>query len=321
MKRWKKTAAFLLAAVLAVSMAFPAWAESRKKITSVSLKVTSGMEIGDEMDPSQVEITTNSDKYYVESYDIMNSGFYWTEEDIPQVEVFLTAEEGYYFSLMSSDVRLDGATYVTAVKPSGTDSTVLKITMNLPSMESRLGTLEAVEFGADGIASWQPVQGAGQYEVRLVRNSTIVGGTLAVDSTRVDFGYLMTAAATYRVRVRPVSRVNWEIKGAWTDSPMISVDSAAAEQFRLESRTPGEWILDGNGWWFCNEDGSYTISDWQLINGKWYWFNESGYMMADTWVETGGRYYYVGSDGAMLKSTFVPGTEYYVDSSGAWVKQ
>ena len=42
--------------------------------------------------------------------------------------------------------------------------------------------------------------------------------------------------------------------------------------------------------------------------------------MANSWVETGGFYYYVGADGAMLKSTYVPGTQYYVNSSGVWVQ-
>lgn len=321
MKKWKRIRGLLLAAALTAAMAFSATAESRKKITSVSLKITSDMEIGDDMDTSQIEVETSSEKYHVDSYDIMNSGFYWTEEDVPQIQVYLAAEDGYYFSLMSSDVHLDGATYVTATKPSGMDSTMLKITMDLPSMASRMSELETVHFGADGIASWEPVQGAGKYEVRLVRNSTIVGGTQTVDSTSADLGYLMTKAASYTVRVRPVSRVDWESKGKWTDSGAVYVDSAAAEAFRQANRTPGEWIQDQTGWWFRNPDGSYTVSGWQLINEEWYWFNEAGYMMADAWVESGGQYYYVGSDGAMLKSTFVPGTQYYVDSSGAWVKQ
>lgn len=318
--KWKHLIAAVLAAALAAGMTVPALAESRKKITSVNLTVDSDMKIGDDLDVSQVEIEAESDKYYVESFDFTNAGFYWGEEDVPQIEVYVNAEDGYYFSLKSSDVHLKGATYVTAVKPAGMDSTVLKITMDLPSMAGRMSGLESVQFGADGMAVWEPVEGAGSYEVRLIRNSTTVGGTRTVEQTSVDFGYLMTKAATYTVKVRPVSRVDWEKKGQWAVSDNVYVDSAAAERFRAASVTPGEWIQDDNGWWFRNEDGSYTSNNWQLINGSWYYFDGNGYMMANSWVESGGFYYYVGSDGAMLKSTYVPGTQYYVNSSGVWVQ-
>ena len=319
-KRWRQFAAIFMAAVMAVGTVVPAWAASRKKITSVSLTVNSDMKIGDDISMDQVELETNSDKYYVDSYDFTNSGFYWGEEDVPQLEVYLSAEDGYYFSLMSSDVHLKGATFVTATKPSGMDSTVLKITMDLPSMAARMSDLEEVSFGADGVASWEPVEGAGYYEVRLIRNSTTVGGTQTVETTSADLGYLMTKAATYTVKVRPVSRVNWESKGQWASSSGVYVDSAAAERFRQASQTAGQWVEDENGWWFRNEDGTYTVNNWQLINGDWYYFNGNGYMMANSWVETGGFYYYVGADGAMLKSTYVPGTQYYVNSSGVWVQ-
>lgn len=43
-------------------------------------------------------------------------------------------------------------------------------------------------------------------------------------------------------------------------------------------------------------------------------------MWANAWVNTDSFYYYVGADGAMLRSTFVPGTEYYVNSAGVWVQ-
>lgn len=319
-KWWRRAGTALLAAALMLGLAVPAAAASRKKITSVSLTVDSEMKIGDDMDLSQVEVETESDKYYVESFDFTNTGFYWAAEDVPQIEVYLNAEEGYYFSLMSSDVHLKGATYVSASKPSGMDSTVLKITMDLPSMAGRMSELETVTLGADGIAAWEPVEGAGHYEVRLIRNSTTVGGTQSVEATSMDLGYLMTKSASYTVKVRPVSQVNWENKGQWTSSSPVYVDSAAAERFREASQPAGQWIQDETGWWFQNEDGTYTVNGWQLINGKWYYFDGSGYMMTNSWVESGGYYYYVGEDGAMLKSTYVPGTEYYVNSSGAWVQ-
>ena len=72
---WKRLQALVLAGVLAVCAAFPAMAESRKKITSVSLDVESEMRIGDDIEPSQVQIETKSDKYYVGEIDFTNVGF------------------------------------------------------------------------------------------------------------------------------------------------------------------------------------------------------------------------------------------------------
>ncbi|MEI3167439.1 MAG: hypothetical protein V8S58_05475 [Lachnospiraceae bacterium] len=30
----------------------------------------------------------------------------------------------------------------------------------------------------------------------------------------------------------------------------------------------GEWKQDANGWWYQNDDGSYSINAWQEIGGK-----------------------------------------------------
>lgn len=44
-------------------------------------------------------------------------------------------------------------------------------------------------------------------------------------------------------------------------------------------------------------------------------------MLENSWVKTGEVYYYVGADGSMLRGAYVPDTEYYVDSTGAWVQE
>ena len=180
-----------------------------------------------------------------------------------------------------------------AIKPSGMDSTVLKITMDLPSMAGRMDELGTIQFGKDGLATWDPVEGAGYYEVRLVRNSTVVGGTQTVNVTSAEFGYLMTKAASYTVKVRAGEQVNWENKGSWAASAPVYVDAAMAAQFKEASHTPGEWVKDETGWRFQNEDGTFMPEGWHLITGKWYYFGEDTYMWANAWVNTDSFYYYV----------------------------
>lgn len=60
----------------------------------------------------------------------------------------------------------------------------------------------------------------------------------------------------------------------------------------------GEWKQDSMGWWYQNDDGSYTVNQWQEIDGKQYYFNETGYMLTNTVTPDGKQ---VGSDGTVIQ--------------------
>lgn len=59
----------------------------------------------------------------------------------------------------------------------------------------------------------------------------------------------------------------------------------------------GEWKQDANGWWYQNDDGSYSTNTWQEIGGKQYYFDANGYMLHDTTTPDGKQ---VGSDGSLV---------------------
>lgn len=63
------------------------------------------------------------------------------------------------------------------------------------------------------------------------------------------------------------------------------------------SDSAGTWILDGAGWWFQREDGSYPAACWQQLtyNGisEWYHFDEKGYMQTGWFTDTDGNKYYL----------------------------
>lgn len=61
----------------------------------------------------------------------------------------------------------------------------------------------------------------------------------------------------------------------------------------------GEWKQDNNGWWYENDNGSYSVNCWQEINGKQYFFNESGYILTNTTAPDGRQ---VGADGALIQT-------------------
>ena len=65
----------------------------------------------------------------------------------------------------------------------------------------------------------------------------------------------------------------------------------------------GQWMQDGNGWWWRNDDGSYPTAQWQWIDGdadgisERYYFNENGYILANTLTPDGNQ---VNADGAWI---------------------
>lgn len=70
----------------------------------------------------------------------------------------------------------------------------------------------------------------------------------------------------------------------------------------------GEWKQDASGWWYQNDDGSFTRNGWQNISGKQYYFNENGYMLHDTATPDGKQ---VGSDGSLVSA---PLFDYDIDN-------
>ncbi len=317
MLKGKKAALLFLASSMVFGSAVPAMADNDKRITSVSLEITSDIQVGEDMTNDSIDVESSSSRYTVDSWEILNTGFMWMEDDVPQIKVYLTAEDGYYFSLTSSKVRLKGAKYVTASKRDS--STTLMITMNLPSLAESVGEIEKVTLGEDGIARWDETIGAGTYEVRVQRDGKNTGTTATVRTTSYDLKEFLGRPGVYSVRVRPVNKIKQDIKGQWTDSNTFYVDSSLAEDFRMgRVKVGGRWEEEGSQWRFREVDGSYASSKWKEIEGIWYYFDVNGYMMTG-WIEVDGKWYYCDTTGAMLHDTEIDG--YALGSDGAMITQ
>lgn len=63
----------------------------------------------------------------------------------------------------------------------------------------------------------------------------------------------------------------------------------------------GEWKQNNSGWWYQNDDGSYSTNSWQWIDGnndgiaESYYFDSNGYLLANTTTPDG---YQVNESGA-----------------------
>lgn len=310
MKAGKKTAAFMIASIaIAAVMAVPAMAASRKKVSSVNLSVESNIQPETRFGEEEIEITVKSAHCTYESYEIENIGFNWTREDVPEISIYLRAEEGYYFSLTkASAVKLNGATYIRAVKQDSSE--VLKLTVRLPSLAESVGEMTEVTLWDNGFATWEESPGAGSYELRLYKNGNGVGVTmLTTTDTFYNLQNQMGRPGSYQVKVRPVNGLNQSKKGEWIVSQDVMISEEQAARIRSgEAGGPprkGEWKQDHTGYWYEWEDGTYPRNQWEKIDEKWYFFEESGYMKTG-WIDWNGERYYCSESGEMLTNTTTP---------------
>lgn len=92
--RVKKIAAALICAALVSGMTgMTALAVVESKISSVTLVVEADLEVGQNIQDQEIEFTPKSDKYTAGEYEFLNTGFTWSEEDIPTVKVSIYAED------------------------------------------------------------------------------------------------------------------------------------------------------------------------------------------------------------------------------------
>ena len=81
----------------------PAYAASRKKITSISLSIKADIQPDTDYGEESIEIESSSNRYNVDGYEVMNEGFGWTEDTVPEIRITLTANDDYYFTSLGTD--------------------------------------------------------------------------------------------------------------------------------------------------------------------------------------------------------------------------
>ncbi len=338
MCRWKRRMAMVLATALCVAAAFPAMAATT--ISSISLKVTSNISVGDT--ESDVDVESTSSKYSVTAVSVTNESGEWEAGDEPELKVTVETEGSRTFdsSFTKSKVSLSGSdASVSSVTRKTSSKLYVYITLDELEGGDTSGdydlTVTELEWDDDGTAVWDEVEDAKKYEVRLYRDDSSVTSILTTTKEKYDFGKYFTEKGTYTFKVRAV--YNSSHKGSWVLSDEWYVTSSEARKIYnasssgsdsstastsagpgVTTTTTATWVLDSVGWWWRRADSSYPASQWEYINNAWYYFNAAGYMVTG-WVQTNGIWYYCGEDGAMLANTVTP-DGYYVGADGAWVQ-
>lgn len=286
--------------------------ETRTPISSVSIRVRSNVRADYDVEAASVDITTDSGQYTIGAYtwDAGNKDS-WDPGEVPKITVEIHAVSGYYFykTTGAGKFQIDGAEY-SKVKRVNDDETLL-LTLKLNPVSGELDITENAEWVGYplGKASWEPVEFAGAYELKLYRNGEAVQGVPKVNATTYDFYPFMTQAGDYYFKVRAIPKNSDEekyiVSGDWVSSEETSIDAdetygSDRSDRRNDKLDPSKigWQKNSEGWWYRNADGSYPANTWKDIDGKRYLFGYDGYILTG-WQRKDGNYYYLDSNGAM----------------------
>lgn len=301
--------------VLIMGTAFPALAATRRPIRSISLSFKADIRPGMDFGEETVEITGGGDRFSVDGYTVLNKGFAWGTESVPELEVTLSANSDYYFDAIGADkLRLKGggAVYISGVRRDSGQTLVMRV--RLAPLGETVWEIGQVTLAADGMARWDKVSTAGSYEVRILRDGKSTGAVLTAGNAFFDCSGRMKRSGSYEVRVRPVSRLNAASTGRWSASDPVYVDEETARSNREREHAGGTeqaaaaavWRRAESGaWWYDRGDGSYPAGGWEEIGGKWYYFDEAGWMKTG-WIRWQGNDYYCADSGEMLINTETP---------------
>ena len=236
-----------------------------------------------------IEIESSSNRYSVDGYEILNEGFYWTEDMTPEIRITLTADDDYYFTALTKDkVTLKGgAEFKKSTRQQS--SSVLLLDVTLSSLQNSLKDMEGITLSDNGIATWPAISTAGSYEVRVYREGKIVGTALTTDTNSANCRIrMMKPNENYMVKVRAVNKYDNTVKGEWTESNTVYISGDKVAEFKADpnasnvntaSGTTGKWKQETDKrWWYCRADGTYPANQWEELGGKWYFFDENGYM-------------------------------------------
>lgn len=342
---WKEVLWLLLAAMLVLTLANPAYAARREKIASVKLKVECDEKPEAGENVGNVKVTVSDDRITVtepaEYYDTEDD--VWIRGEIPiiRLELSVKDEEKHYFT-SSTKVRVSGYHSELKSKKVTHGGESLQIDIKLEKVS---GALEEPEdyYWEEREAQWSEVEGASKYEVKLYRGNSLVT-TVTTSQEKYNFYPYMNKAGDYSFKVRALSGSD-DAKGKWTDkSEECSIGEGEVYTGNPPANgTPGQnsgcvtnspypgsngnsgpnpgqvkygWNQDSIGWTYRLENGNLAKGCWLFVDNNWFYLMENGYMKTD-WIYVDNNWFYLnpisdGTRGAMKTGwQDINGARYY----------
>lgn len=320
----KRVAVYLLAFLLLMVLAVSTQAATRKKISKVVVSIKADIQVDTKVGTERMDIQTGNGHYFFDSYEFENASPTWTRDDVPKLKIKLVTDGDYYFNIKSSDIKISGTGLKLVAASVAENDEVLYVTVTFPSLADQMSEIKKVSLGEDGKAQWNASEGAGSYEIKLMRGANnATGDAYTTTSTDYDIRKYLVKDGSYTVKVRAISANNPDFAGAWVDSNAIKVSKDKAESIRREveaEQSAGTWIKDEKGYQFKDINGNLLRSSWRKINGEWYFFNDDAYMVTGWYLVNDTWYYMDIQSGAMLKNTTTP-DGYKVGIDGAYIAQ
>ncbi len=323
-KSTKNIRLLLLALILTIAAAVPAFAATSTKITSVKVTVleeniTPGTRYGTE----NIDIDVDSGHYYFDYYEIVDDGYEWKADQVPKISIHLRVDDPdkYYFSTtLKKNFTVVGATYVNNTLKTTDSGNELYFTVELTPLDEKVADITEVVLNDSGYAYWDAPIGAGSYELRVYRDDSLVGTTdIKTEDTEYNLQNYMNRAGSYYVRVRACNSKKPENKSEWVESDIVMIDAARAGEIRdgLSFTRPlkGDWEHTDAGWIYRYEDGSTAAPGWASIDGHWFYFDPDGFMATGWRTIDGLDYYFNDVTGSLLTNTTTP-DGFKVDANG-----
>lgn len=319
----KRLRGLIVLAGFLLGMQITSYADTRIENVELTISIDKEPEAGDDIGEVTVS-ATGSASYSVEYAAFETESERWTIGERPVIRIELTAGDDCYFGYTSkSHFKFSGPSGVTFKKATRHDqNTSMTVEVYLKRIGGILPAVEGLEWSSTATATWEYMEGAKSYEVRLLRNGNTVT-TATTGGTSYNFTKNISREGEYSFRVRAVASYD-ERKGEWSDeSETFEIEKEDIEGIKNSSSTVSPaytnrgWIRDANGWWYSNGNGTWLANGWHYINNVWYYFNANGYILTG-WQYINGRWYYMNADGAMLTGwLWLNNAWYYTDPSGA----
>jgi hypothetical protein len=321
MKRntWIRRAVVLLAAAaLSWAWAVPAAADDdAEKISSVKIRMELAQpEAGSDVAESLMDAFsvpgdapyTVTDAEYVNGTDDS-----WVNGTRPVIDVTLEPESDDYEFGGGLKVQMDSATATEScrVRSRKKDEAVVRI--KLKNVRGTIDEPENPTWAGATTASWDPVDGAKNYRVKLFLDDAELA-TVSTTGSTYDFARTMTRAGTYYFEVKACASKSaddsdWsedsenqvisaeeaarEAAGASGAGKNTGVSGTSASTVRLSGAAGSGWALE-NGSWICRVDGKTVQDAWVLdTDGSWYRMGADGRMLTGWYRDTDGRWYFL----------------------------
>ena len=316
--------------MLIIVCATPARADTRKRISSVRIKLSNDIIAGQYLDSFSSDVTVEEgdiDKYIFAygEYTQSSSHVVKVGEEI-KVKVYLISNDGYRFtgSYSSSNVKITNGTFVSATRKN--DDTLI-VTLKLKAINGQYDPVDDVYWSTGsslGRAKWDaPSDTSGYYDLILYRGSSAVYSTYSYHGTNINLYPMMTREGDYYFKVRVVPKASGKgTKSEWQESDYQYIDknhvsdgsgqsslpangsSGGSSTSSGTSATTAGWVQKGSSWYYVYPNGTTKTNGWEKIMNYWYYFGSTGEMQKG-WLNLNNQTYYLDQSTGAMKTGWI----------------